>query len=154
MSEQLNSFQGWGFTIGMSWVNHFLQLWKGLLPLPCCFLFLTAHSHHWLWVDCTVCLSKLIWLTKNKCKNSCIQRTPKRFMYMCIYVSIYMYMCVRIALWLLSSPCWYRREQTVGLRLVTEKGMGKWNLSLQVFLFIQFSLLWSSTPGNVFWTGE
>lgn len=100
------------------------QWWAGL-TISCssgrgCFLFLAAHSHHWLWMGCTVCLSKLIQLTKNKCKNSCIQRTLKRFMYTCIYVSIYMYMCVHIALWLLSllvqegADCWAKIDNREG----------------------------------------
>lgn len=39
-------------------------------------------------------------------------------------------------------------------KIDNREGDGKWDLSLQVFLFIQFSLLWSSTPGDEFWTGE
>lgn len=36
--------------------------WAGLTiscsPGRGCFLFLAAHSHHWLWMDCTACLGK------------------------------------------------------------------------------------------------
>lgn len=147
MLKQLNSFQGWGFTMRMSWVNHFLRLEEeavssSLLLIPT------------IWFEWTALLVSVNWSRSLKMHKLVVSKECWRGnMYMHKYVFICLFCqtiaLVQLTLWLLYCLWCYRREQTAWLRLVVEKGIGRWNLSHSVLLFIQFSLSWSCTPGDI-----